>query len=188
MSLKRKASFSTITSPQPNQSTVNQQFIDDSPRHLHCRTRKRVRNGRPDDQTVYENTLRWLFTAQQRAEQIPTPATEHNDDMEPEPPTATVDPRQQTLLRFFRPAQPSHPICPSTPMSQYSSDTSRGNTELRRGPIIGCDSPLTPSKSGTSPPAPQMADRDTDMDMDIDFRSNESNQDLKGWAGGLIWM
>ncbi|KAL2823701.1 hypothetical protein BDW59DRAFT_163070 [Aspergillus cavernicola] len=187
MSLKRKASFSTITSPQPTQSVIDRPFIDDSPKHLHCRTRKRVRNDRPDDQTVYENTLRWLFTAQQRA-QMPTPPADRDEEMEPKPPTAIVDPRQQTLFRFFRPVQPSHPPCPSTPTNQSPRDASRGSTEFLQGHSIGSVSPLTPSEGNTLPPAPQIADGDGDMDMDVDMRSDEPNQGLKRLAATLGWM
>jgi hypothetical protein len=64
MSLKRKASFTTITSPCPNSSrhsSVSQsQFlaghlvtIEETPRHLHSRTRKRFRPDRRDEQTIY---------------------------------------------------------------------------------------------------------------------------------------
>lgn len=64
MSLKRKASFTTLTSPRPSSSynaTVSPVpvcpgdviTIDETPRHLHSRTRKRFKNDRPDDQSLY---------------------------------------------------------------------------------------------------------------------------------------
>jgi hypothetical protein len=56
MSLKRKASIPSIAASQSAQGAFDRQFVDDSPRYLHCRTRKRVRNDRPDDQTVYGET------------------------------------------------------------------------------------------------------------------------------------
>ncbi|KAI9369140.1 hypothetical protein BJX61DRAFT_175146 [Aspergillus egyptiacus] len=169
MSLKRKASFPTIVPPQPTQNAIDRMFIDDSPKHLHCRTRKRVRNDRPDDQTIYENTLRWLYTAQQRSQQIPTPPSDREEDMEPtlEPPTAIVDPRQQTLLRFFRPVQPSQPRSASTPMSHTSSGTSCGSTGFMQCHDIGGSSPLSGSENGTSRPA-QMPGGDMNMDVDMD--------------------
>ncbi|KAL2857114.1 hypothetical protein BJY01DRAFT_158551 [Aspergillus pseudoustus] len=181
MSLKRKASFPTIGSPQPSQTGMDQRFMDDSPKHLHCRTRKRVRNDRPDEQTVYENTLRWLYTAQRRMQQTPVPSADHDENMEPEAPT-TVDSRQQSLLRFFRPVQPSYPPCPSTPMSQISSGPSRGITETLQSCDTAVTSPSTTSFSGTTSPAPQMADRDMDMGI---FSGNENPGQ---WAETLGWM
>ncbi|EER40071.1 conserved hypothetical protein [Histoplasma capsulatum H143] len=70
MALKRKASFTTITSPRPHSSSIylNRDqtsptpmpflgtatiTVDEPPRHLHSRTRKRFRNDRPDEQTIY---------------------------------------------------------------------------------------------------------------------------------------
>lgn len=51
MSLKRKASFPTIAAVTP--FCPEAVVVDDTPRHLNSRTRKRFRNDRPDDQTVY---------------------------------------------------------------------------------------------------------------------------------------
>ncbi|KAL4924136.1 uncharacterized protein BDV17DRAFT_221395 [Aspergillus undulatus] len=169
MSLKRKASFPTIASPQSPQNAIDRSFMDDSPKHLHCRTRKRVRDDRPDEQTVYDKTLRWLFTAQQRVQQIPTPPADQDEDMEPESPTPVVDRRQKSLLQFFRPAHSQTPRepCPSTPMSQFSSDVLQGGNDFPHGPSVGMASPATPSGDGTMAPAPGFADRDMDMDMDL---------------------
>lgn len=55
MSLKRKASYPTIASPDDPALTVG---LDDTPKHLSSRTRKRYRNDRPSDEVVYgENGL-----------------------------------------------------------------------------------------------------------------------------------
>ncbi|KAL4733229.1 hypothetical protein BDV11DRAFT_200491 [Aspergillus similis] len=180
MSLKRKASFPGITSPQSPQTAIDRRFMDDSPKHLHCRTRKRVRNDRPDDQAVYDKTLRWLFTAQQRVQQIPTPPTEpeQDEDMEPDAPPA-FDPRQQTLLQFFRPTQP-HPYrqpsqqpCPSIPIDQLSSEPAplRSGNGFLHDRDVGSVSPSTASDGETMTPASQLADRDMEMDMDMDWRA-----------------
>ncbi|KAL2803152.1 hypothetical protein BJX63DRAFT_81218 [Aspergillus granulosus] len=182
MSLKRKASFPTIASTQTG---IERQLMDDSPKHLHCRTRKRVRNDRPDEQTVYENTLRLLYTAQQRVQQMPTPSADQDENMEPEPPTA-VDSRQQTLFRFFRPVQPSYPPCPSTPMSQISSGSSRGIAETLQGRDTMVASPSIMSLSSTASPAPRMADHDTNMFMFWD--KGESSENPGQWAETLGWM
>ncbi|KKK19282.1 hypothetical protein AOCH_006034 [Aspergillus ochraceoroseus] len=154
-------------------------MIDDSPTHLHCRTRKRVRNDRPDDQMVYENTLRWLFTAQQRQRHAPTPPADQDEDMEAEPAQEAVDPRQQTLLQFFRPIQPSSRACPPNNTSQIPV----GFLPQRN---IGSNSPSTPSDGSTIGLALQKADGD--MDMDMDSGSDESVQESKQWTGGLGWM
>ncbi|KAL4766017.1 uncharacterized protein BDW70DRAFT_155666 [Aspergillus foveolatus] len=198
MSLKRKASFPSIASPQLPQSAIDRRFMDDSPKHLHCRTRKRVRNDRPDDQAVYgglsrlppngfpdsmltletDKTLRWLFTAQQRVQQIPIPPIEPEQDenMEPEAPPA-FDPRQQTLLQFFRPTQPqpyrqpSQQPCPSIPIDQLSSEPgpSRSGIGFLHDRDVGSVSPSTASDGETMTPASQLADRDMDMDMDMNW-------------------
>ncbi|KAL4936415.1 hypothetical protein BDV06DRAFT_205107 [Aspergillus oleicola] len=182
MSLKRKASFPSIASPQSPQSAIDRslQFMDDCPRHLHSRTRKRVRNDRPDDQAVYDKTLRWLFTAQQRVQQIPTPPAEpesdrdENEDMNPEP-TPVVDHRQQSLLQFFHPAatQPSRQTCSSTPMSQFENIQGGNDSSHGHGHSVGIVPPATPSNGMTMAvaitPAPELADRDMDGDEDMDM-------------------
>ncbi|KAL3465483.1 hypothetical protein BJX64DRAFT_252510 [Aspergillus heterothallicus] len=185
MSLKRKASFPTIASPQPTQAGIERQFVDDSPRHLHCRTRKRVRNDRPDEQTVFENTLRWLYTAQQRMQQTPTPPAEQNESLEPEGPTP-ADSRQQSLLQFFRPVQSSYPPCPSTPTSRISSGTSQGITGTLQSYNPVAVSPSTTSYSGTVSPASQMTGHD--MVMDIFSGNGESVENPGQWAETLGWM
>lgn len=54
MSLKRKASIPSLTSPNPAPVMSGRSIVaDDSPKHLHSRTRKRFRNDRPDDEVVY---------------------------------------------------------------------------------------------------------------------------------------
>ncbi|KAL4948397.1 hypothetical protein BDW69DRAFT_176536 [Aspergillus filifer] len=186
MSLKRKASFPSIASPQSPQKFFNP--MDDSPKHLNSRTKKRVRNDRPDEQAVYDKTLRWLFTAQQRVHHLPTPPAEpelesdqeHDEDaaMQPEP---TPDYRQQSLLQFFRPAQPqpSRQLAQSTPVSQF--ENIQGGNDFSHGQGVGIVHPATPSESATMDmtmamtPVPGLADRninldgDGDMDMDMDL-------------------
>ncbi|KAJ0419247.1 hypothetical protein BJY00DRAFT_286168 [Aspergillus carlsbadensis] len=185
MSLKRKASFPTVASPQPTQAGIDRRFMDDSPKHLHCRTRKRVRNDRPSEQTVYENTLRWLYTAQQRVQQTPTPPADRNEDMEPELPTA-IDARQQSLLQFFRPVQPYHPPCPSTPTSQSASGPSRDMTNTLQGRSMTVASPSTTRLNGTVSPASQTDDHG--INMDILSGNDESAEDPGQWVGTLGWM
>ncbi|RDW93944.1 uncharacterized protein DSM5745_01266 [Aspergillus mulundensis] len=186
MSLKRKASFPNIASPQSPQTPSARHFtgMDDSPKHLNCRTRKRVMNIRPNDQAVYDKTLRWLFTAQQRVQQIPTPPTEpeHDEDMELEAeaeavPLPAPDHRQQSLLQFFRPAQPQQhprPSCPSTPVTRLSGEPARGGAESV-SPAASEGGTMTPSRfAGCN------MDGDMDIDMDMDVGGGEPTQG-PGW-------
>lgn len=54
MSLKRKASFS---SEVLHGRSFDTQPIADVPHHMNSRTRKRVRDNRPDQQTVYGESI-----------------------------------------------------------------------------------------------------------------------------------
>ncbi|KAL4878370.1 hypothetical protein BJY04DRAFT_195836 [Aspergillus karnatakaensis] len=180
MSLKRKASFPNIASPQSAQGVFDRPSMNDIPKHLHSRTRKRVRNDRPDEQTVYDNTLHWLFTAQQRAQQMPMTPAGQDQDIEPDAPTP-VDHRQQSLLQFFRPVQPSRPSYPSPPIRQFPNEPLRGGNELLQSHNAGSVSPATTSDSGTMSPATRLAD--CDMDMDLSIGNSEPNRGLRQWAG-----
>lgn len=53
MSLKRKASFPSAVSMGMGTYPDPHVYINDVPRHLNSRTRKRFRDDRPDEQTIY---------------------------------------------------------------------------------------------------------------------------------------
>lgn len=54
MAFKRKASFSAIVSPiTPGTVPGDSPTIDETPKHLNSRTRKRFRDNRPSDEVVY---------------------------------------------------------------------------------------------------------------------------------------
>ncbi|KAF7594794.1 hypothetical protein BBP40_008297 [Aspergillus hancockii] len=132
MSLKRKASFSGMSSPNglPN-ITEPSLTMDGSPKHLNSRTRKRFRDGRPDAKVIHENTLRWLFSAQQR--QGPSPPTDQNEDENMESgsvPSAIVDPRQQTLHKFFQSSRSSSFQLGQNHMKQQSDDIPQTNNTI----------------------------------------------------------
>ena len=57
MSLKRKASFSLATPSSPLAPAPSEWAMADNSKHLHCRTRKRFRDGRPNDDVVYGKEL-----------------------------------------------------------------------------------------------------------------------------------
>lgn len=108
-------------------------------------------------------------------------------DSEPLPTPETVDPRQQTLFKFFKPAQ-SSPTIPSSHMASrrpgpgdngflkpYSLDVNLPHTAMRY------DDRRDPSSSTTW--------TDVDVDMDMDSGSDQSTQDLhKRSTGGSGWM
>ncbi|OOF96079.1 hypothetical protein ASPCADRAFT_130397 [Aspergillus carbonarius ITEM 5010] len=183
MSLKRKASISGLVTPRPAPILAGQSFMpDDTPKHLHSRTRKRFRNDRPDDEVVYENTLRWLFTAQQQ-HRASTPAT-NEDEPEHVPSPEIVDPRQQTLLKFFRPSQSSFATNRSNKLDQQTNDITQGKPTSWQSHNLNVSSPATSVGWSTSSPSSQP----TNSDMDMDSVSNEPFQGLQrsitsfGWA------
>lgn len=133
-----------------------------------------------------ENTLRLLFTAQQQVQQAPTPPANQDEDMETDTPTPTVDCRQQTLLQFFRPSQPSRQPCSSTPISQFSSEVLQGGNVFPQGHGFGGASPPTSNYGDAMTLAPQPVDRD--MDIDMDTGSNESSPAPRQWTGPVGWI
>ncbi|KAL4891624.1 hypothetical protein BDV59DRAFT_61505 [Aspergillus ambiguus] len=190
MSLKRKASLSAIGSPDSPTVLPGCGFMmDDSPKHLHSRTRKRFRNDRPDEKVVYANTLRWLFTAQQNHQTLPPMSiTDEGNDVEYEslPTPETLDPRQQTLHKFFQPSQPTfHP-------TKIQANTQSDNSFLQPHIFSTSSSTITPEGSDMTSPSSREPYTDIDMDMDVDVdvesRSDESVQATERRAGGLAWM
>ncbi|KAJ5095814.1 hypothetical protein NUU61_005170 [Penicillium alfredii] len=179
MSLKRKSVFQAV--PSSPLAPANEWGIVDTSAHLHSRTRKRFRNDRPSDAVVYasmltsssENTLRWIFSAQQQ--QNSTPAVDNTAmdsamDSEPTlPPPETVDPRQQTLHRFFQPTpQPSSPFRPSRQaLAPRANETGLAQEDLlRRKAFDRMNSVDSSSDSETTSPGCNQPDVDMDVDMD----------------------
>ncbi|KAG2419218.1 hypothetical protein HFD88_004013 [Aspergillus terreus] len=188
MSLKRKASFSAINSPASPTPLPEYTFsMDDSPKHLHSRTRKRFRNDRPDEKVVYENTLRWLFTAQQnRPAQTPIGVADEQDmDSEPLPTPETLDPRQQTLHKFF---QPSQPALHSRPHLTKLRPNEQSNNPFLRPPTLDINMTIAPMGSDATSSPPQESYTDMDVDMDVDSGSDEPVQAPERRVGGLSWM
>lgn len=207
MSLKRKASVPSLTSSNPAPVLSRPSFVaDDSPKHLHSRTRKRFRNDRPDDEVVYgmcpgrvhlynlraivshgvENTMRWLFTAQQQQQhQAPTPSIDEDEATEPEPVPSSeiVDPRQQTLLKFFRPSQSTPSHIRMNKLDQQSNHVIPLQTTTFQSPNFNLSSPVTSTGWSTSSPPSQL----TGSDMDMDSITNESVQEPRRPPGGCGW-
>lgn len=132
MGVKRKASFTTIASPKGTSCCPETIVtIDETPKHLHSRTRKRFRDDRPDDETIYgeadplailitklliqicltvraENTIRLLFSAQKSLSSSLSSPDESTTLGSPPPSPEPMDPRQLTLRQFFQPSRVSH--------------------------------------------------------------------------------
>jgi hypothetical protein len=191
MSLKRKASFSAL-SPVNTMPVVAgpSRMVEDSPRHLHSRTRKRFRDDRPDEKVVYENTLRWLFNAQKHQHGPAPPVGQDEDEdedmgSEPLPPSEITDPRQQTLHKFFQTYHAS-----SLPHSNDTTDRQMHHTSQSKSiPLHNCNhiiaSPGVSSEGSSSSSASQFASAHADMGMESS--SDDSGQDSKRWAGALAW-
>ncbi|EXJ81314.1 hypothetical protein A1O3_07604 [Capronia epimyces CBS 606.96] len=110
----------------------------DSVPYLNCRTRKRHRDGRPDEEAIHENTLKKLYTAQRLHldEAMPTPEetillVEHGDydyadedaDMVDDGPGVvdlprTVQRNQRTIDAFFGRRDDGSTISPGQGRSQ----------------------------------------------------------------------
>lgn len=142
MGLKRKASVfeDNHVHTEPNSSLIAPQlpvsplFPFASPRliipgrvpisHINSRTRKRHRDGRPDEETIHENTLKKLYDAQRfhLDERVPVleaaaPVEEtvhqmdHDVEMMDEPEAElpqTIQPDQKTIDSFFGGKDTSH--------------------------------------------------------------------------------
>ncbi|PGH11846.1 hypothetical protein AJ79_04643 [Helicocarpus griseus UAMH5409] len=210
MSLKRKASFTTITSPSnyltyhhptspiPFMGTASI-TVDEPPRHLHSRTRKRFRNDRPDDQTIYDKTLQWLFSAQKKPQQSHNhmaPAEEDADVLEEPSPfassSASPDPNQQTLQKFFQPMR----TFPNQQAGNTSTQLPSNDvpvTQAQWTPAARLNSTQAQLHSVSSSTASEGMDVDMEMHMDVDCAVVESDMSLeqvqeKRWVGGIGWM
>ncbi|KAL1998560.1 hypothetical protein VTN02DRAFT_5967 [Thermoascus thermophilus] len=188
MALKRKASFTMIASSEATPSfpgTVA--MLDEPPRHLNSRTRKRFRNDRPDDQTVYENTLRWLYSAQKKQQQVASHNPMDEDtSMNPEPSEPEpFDPRQQTLHKFFQPARAvsSSTNASSVPQRADSMDL-RNDHAMRDAAETG--SATSAVESGSGSPSSQIMDLETYLEMEC--RQDGSECADQRWVGGVGWM
>ncbi|KAJ5748589.1 uncharacterized protein N7511_010285 [Penicillium nucicola] len=192
MSLKRKAEFAVPSSPSIPAPEWG--MLIDGNNHLHSRTRKRFRDDRPSDQVIYQNTLRWIFSAQKQ--QVSAPTVEM-DTMESEPALETpeeVDPRQQTLHRFFQPTpQQSSPFRPSRQaLAPRANETALAQEDMLRRRAFEHNSVEGSSASDSNSPGfNQMgADVDMDMDMDVDSGSGSDGSGHLSQNGvvGMAWV
>lgn len=105
-------------------------------------------------------------------------------DAEPTLPTETIDPRQQTLLRFFQPrAQAASSFRPSREaLAPRANETALEQDELLRRQAFMTSAGSSNGSETTSPGCNQM---DVEMDMDTDQSSDgstsASNMGVVGW-------
>ncbi|KAJ5919777.1 Ribonucleoprotein LSM domain eukaryotic/archaea-type [Penicillium verhagenii] len=189
MSLKRKASFSAAPSSPFVPMSCELDMVDSS-KHLHSRTRKRFRDGRPDDEVVYEKTLRWIFSAQKQPSAVPMDTSEEMmQELEASsfPSSETADPRQHTLLRFFQPrTQPVPHFKPSREaLVPRANETLMAQDEALRRTAFQ-QMPTGAGSSGSETMSTGFNQMDTDMDMDTDESSEGSN--LSANVGVTSWM
>ncbi|EEA22868.1 hypothetical protein TMatcc_001724 [Talaromyces marneffei ATCC 18224] len=181
MSLKRKASFS---SEVLHGRSFDMQPIADVSHHLNSRTRKRFRDNRPDQQTVYANTLRLLYQAQKEPISA-APSDEHSPSVELPSEREALDPRQQTLLEFFRPTPASSSLTKvGTLYNNNESKVSKLDAEPVQSNPIEFEYDQSCSVSGSS--TPYSTGMDVDMNMDVDPNTNYTPE--KRWTGGISWM
>ncbi|CAI7621064.1 Ribonucleoprotein LSM domain eukaryotic/archaea-type [Penicillium manginii] len=183
MSLKRKASFSAMPS-SPFVPASSDWEMTDSSKHLHSRTRKRFRDGRPNEEAVYAKTLRWIFSAQKQQNE---PSMDTCDEVMDSEPTETIDPRQQSLLRFFQPRTQSGPsFKPSREaLAPRANETAVGNDDaLRREAFERINS--VDSACGSETTSPGFNQMDVDMDMDTDESCESSTPGVN--IGVTSWM
>lgn len=105
-------------------------------------------------------------------------------NLEPLLPPENGDPRQHTLLKFFKPVRPSL-IPPPLNVDVWKSGDSLANNSF------GCDDPKATASSigsNTNSPSPQRVDTSADLSTEMDSGSDESAQDSKKWVGGLGWL
>lgn len=109
-------------------------------------------------------------------------------DSEPTP-TDVIDPRQQTLLRFFQPrTQSASPFKPSREaLAPRANETAMCQDDALRYEAFGRNNSVgsTSGSESTSPGFNQM-DMDMDMDMNTDETSESSNSAANN--GVVRWM
>ncbi|KAJ5094233.1 hypothetical protein N7456_010094 [Penicillium angulare] len=191
MSLKRKVSFSGASSSPFASASCDIDMIDSS-KHLNSRTRKRFRDGRPNDEVVYEKTLRWIFSAQQQQNEVSMDTSEETmeEATSLENPEA-VDPRQQSLLRFFQPRGQQAPrFKPSREaLVPRANEIAMDQEEaVRRAAFQQPTAGPSSSAIETMNAGPNRVEMDMDMDMDMDTDESSEGSNSNVNMGVRAWM
>lgn len=129
------------------------------------------------------NTLRILYQAQKQPS-ISTPPSEESTLSNPPPsePEA-LDPRQQTLLKFFQPT-PTPVI--RTDMQTYNPHNStKSGAESVQTLSMGFESdPSFPTSGSSTPMSTSTTGMDVNMDIDINMDCSSQGR----WVGGIGWI
>ncbi|KAJ5774253.1 hypothetical protein N7457_009149 [Penicillium paradoxum] len=189
MSLKRKVSFTALPTSPSVPAPSDWGMMIDGNTHIHSRTRKRFRDDRPSEQVIYQNTLRWIFSAQKQQESA---QAAEMDTMDSEPTIETpeaVDPRQQTLHRFFQKTpQQSSSFRPSPQaLAPRANETALDQENVLRHQAFNQMSSVDSASESNSPGFNQL---DVDMDMDMDSGDGRNGLDYapKPLTGSMAWM
>ena len=108
-------------------------------------------------------------------------------DIESLPAPETVDPRQQTLLKFFQPAKTSSSQRFSKNTQPQPATPTPTPRAIQQPSLIG-DAMNASIDSDTRTPSLSSQGPSMDMDVDMDLGSDETARDPNLWPGGLGWM
>jgi hypothetical protein len=189
MGVKRKASFTTTASPGTSCSSETIVKIDETPKHLHSRTRKRFRDDRPDDETVYEKTICLLLSAQKKSVSYSLSSSDESTTLSshpslPEP----MDPRQQTLRKYFQPSRRvSHTSIQMKCMPLTPETSSTFKVDNIHCCAIEVDLGRSPIQSDSGSSLSGGMEMDADMNMELDLKEQGSTPIPKRW-GRRYWV
>lgn len=130
------------------------------------------------------NTLKMLFQAQKEPI-VSAPSDEHSPSAEPPSEPEALDPRQQTLLKFFRPTPGSS--SKQTDVRHYNNnrDVSAFDAQPIQSNPVEIEYDQSSSTSGSSTPYSTGV---MDVDMDLDSEPNTNYTPEKRWTGGINWL
>lgn len=130
------------------------------------------------------NTLRLLYQAQKEPI-ISAPSDEHSPSVEPPSEPEALDPRQQTLLKFFRPTPASSLTQVNTRHHNNESKVSQIDAEPVQTTPIEIEYDQSSSISGSSTPYSTGV---MDVDMNMDAEPNTNYMPEKQWTASISWM
>jgi hypothetical protein len=122
--------------------------------------------------------LRLLFSAQK--EQLSSLNDEAMSLTPPPSDSESIDPRQQSLRKFFQPIQVSSSSMHIDYSSQNNNNSSPFLSNAVQSPSVGLDFRRGASTSRLITPL----SGEMDMDIEMDF----SEHDQKRWVGGIGWI
>lgn len=133
--------------------------------------------------TVLEKTLRMLYDAQKRP-MSPNPGEQMSFTPPPCDPE-TLDPRQQTLRKFFQPVPaPSSSMDVSGVVEDYNKSDDNNGPSGQFNTVQGRDSEYSHSGSTT----PRSAGSDMSMNMNINMNTNNTGFMTQfKWGTGVAW-